>query len=321
MMMTFKSGFAGKLNAFLDWRVARGYKRETYMHSLIKFDRFCEEQAPDLIGLTQQIVHLWLDNITVTLCGIESAALAIRQFGKYLNAIDETAYILPDKYAPIKTGFVPYKFTDSELAALFSAVDALPDDRNEPYLSEIAPTLFRLIYTCGLRPNEGRELLCDNVNLETGEILIMRTKRHKDRIVVMSDDMLEHVRRYNLRRSILADGSPYFFPASSGGAFTSSKLLGILNKAWATATCTPQSPVPRKIRIYDLRHRFASARLNLWLDAGENLMVMLPYLSQYMGHETLSETAYYVHILPENLMKSPAIDWDKLNAMLPEVTK
>lgn len=84
--------------------------------------------------------------------------------------------------------------------------------------------------------------------------------------------------------------------------------------------CNSQNPVPRKIRVYDLRHRFASACLNRWLDRGEDLMVMLPYLRAYMGHHTLSETAYYIHILPDNLVKSPAVDWDVFNAMFPEVT-
>jgi hypothetical protein len=40
-----------------------------------------------------------------------------------------------------------------------------------------------------------------------------------------------------------------------------------------------------------------------------------------MGHKELSETAYYIHILPENLVKSAGVDWDALNAVLPEVMK
>ena len=36
-----------------------------------------------------------------------------------------------------------------------------------------------------------------------------------------------------------------------------------------------------------------------------------------MGHNTITETAYYIHILPENLVKSSAIDWNKLNAVVP----
>lgn len=49
-------------------------------------------------------------------------------------------------------------------------------------------------------------------------------------------------------------------------------------------------------------------------------MAMLPYLRAYMGHDRLDETAYYIHILPENLVKSSAIDWDAFNRMFPEVT-
>jgi len=87
-----------------------------------------------------------------------------------------------------------------ELTALFSAIDQLPPTKKEPFLNEMAPTLYRLIYTCGLRPNEGRELLAENINFETGEILITHTKRNKERFVVMSDDMLALARRYEQRR-------------------------------------------------------------------------------------------------------------------------
>ena len=55
-----------------------------------------------------------------------------------------------------------------------------------------------------------------------------------------------------------------------------------------------------------------------WLDEGKDLYNMLPYLRTYMGHSSLSQTAYYIHILPENLMKSRKIDWDKLNDIIPE---
>ena len=65
------------------------------------------------------------------------------------------------------------------MAALFAATDKLKPTESEPYLNEIAPVLFRLDYTCGLRLNEGREMLTENVNLDTGEILITHTKRNK----------------------------------------------------------------------------------------------------------------------------------------------
>ncbi len=269
--------------------------------------------------MTREIVHSWVDSETITPCGLTGAASIIRQFGKYLNAVDEEAYILPDKFAPCKTAFVPYLFTDAELSALFAEIDRLPRHRNEPFLHEIAPVLLRLTYTCGLRPNEGRELLTENISLDTGEILITNTKRNKERIVVMGNEMLSLCRRHELRRKIIGGKSPYFFPACDGGAIAGAKVHAVMNRAWGAATCTPQNPVPRPVRVYDLRHRFASACLNRWLDEGRDLMAMLPYLRAYMGHSNLSETAYYIHILPENLIKSPSIDWNVFNAMFPEV--
>ena len=37
----------------------------------------------------------------------------------------------------------------------------------------------------------------EDVNLKTGQIKILEAKKQKDRMVVMSDDMLELARRYN----------------------------------------------------------------------------------------------------------------------------
>ena len=42
-------------------------------------------------------------------------------------------------------------------------------------------------------------------------------------------------------------------------------------------------------------------------------MELLPYLSAYMGHSELTSTLYYIHLLPENLRKSKAVDWDLLS--------
>ena len=46
---------------------------------------------------------------------------------------------------------------------------------------------------------------------------------------------------------------------------------------------------------------------------------MLPYLRTYMGHEKFADTAYYIHILPENLLRSPGVDWNRLDAIVPGV--
>ena len=316
-MTEFSSVFGGRISNFLDYRTARGFKRETHIRYLIKFDRWCMQAYPEQALLSRELVLDWIGDASASSYDIAQRVASIRQFARYLCAIGEEAYILPEKFAPLKSKAAAYIFTDAELTALFRAIDQLPSTKKEPFLNETAPVLFRLIYTCGLRPNEGRELLEQNVNLETGEILITHTKRNKERLVVMSDDMLAFARKYGQRRKIFCGENPYFFPSANGGALAAETVHSAFNKAWSHADLSGK--YPRKVRVYDLRHRFASACLNRWLDNGENLMAMLPFLREYMGHNGLSETAYYIHVLPENIIKSSAIDWDKFNAMFPEV--
>jgi len=316
-MNRLNSGFAAKIDDMLEFRRAHGYKDEPHISNLRRFDRHCTELFPEVSELTSEIVLSWIDKETELGGSLISKATAIRHLGKYLNALGEFAYVLPERVASHRHSFSPYIFTDSEMTVLFAAIDALPPDNREPYLPEIAPTMFRLIYTCGLRPNECRELHKDNIDLDTGEILITNTKRNKERIVVMSDDMLDLARDYDFKRKMFGGNSIYFFPARNGVPFNAERILAVLNKAWTMAMCTPQNPSPQRIRVYDLRHRFASACLNRWLDNGENLMAMLPYLREYMGHGSINETAYYIHILPENLVKTAAIDWEVFNKMFP----
>ena len=251
-MNEFSSVFAPKLEGMLEYRTARGYKRETYLPFLIKFDKYCQGKFPDVTEipeLTAAIVHGWFDSETATAThSVSIKATAIREFGKYLCAIGEDAYVLPGKFWPSKKPKPPYIFTDNELTALFESIDNLPPSAKEPYLAEMAPVLFRLTYTCGLRPNESRELKTENINLDNGEVLITNTKHNKERIVVMSDDMLALCREYDLRRCIFNGSSnPYFFPSNNGGALTNSIVYTAFNRAWRAATRLKEEEVRKSV--------------------------------------------------------------------------
>lgn len=180
--------------------------------------------------------------------------------------------------------------------------------------------MYRLIYTCGLRPNEGRELKRENINLQNGEILISNTKWKKERLVVMSNDMLTFSQEYDMRRKIFSRYSEYFFPSWRGGPLRNYQIGSYFRECWTRANPTVNKDDLPGVRVYDLRHRFASAVLNRWLDSGQPLGVKLSYLQAYMGHSSLSETAYYIHLLPENLVKSTGIDWAVFDEIVPEVS-
>lgn len=320
MRIAFCSGFAHSLDAMLNYRQALGFSRQTHAANLMSFDRYASRHYARDTSLGKQIVLGWIsEQMEQGKAGIEAKATAIRMFGKYLLAIGQEAYVLPEDYVSQPQKFTPYIFTDAELTRLFRAADRMPTGVFDPVTMMIAPVLFRLIYTCGLRPNEGRLLERSSIDFSTGEILITKTKRQKERLVVMSGDMLKLCRDYDKRRTALNTVGTHFFSNQDGEAYGTARIEGVFKKCWALANPEMPTGTLPGVRVYDLRHRFASARLNRWLDEGCDLYAKLPYLRAYMGHAKMSETAYYIHILPENLKKSSGVDWNTLESLIPEV--
>lgn len=317
-MSKFISGLAPMLDAMLDYREALGFSRASHMSSLTNFDGFCAQSYPSVTTVTKEAATGWIHReMEKPRPNINGKATALRLLGKYIAATGRKAYILPDDYVSLKTVSNTYLFSDSELASLFRAADRLPQSDSNDAI--IAPVLFRLTYTCGLRPNESRELKRDNINLCNGEIFVTKTKRKKERLVVMSGDMLEFCKEYDERRNAFNSRSPFFFPAEDGNAYKALRLDRLIKRCWERANPGISPDSLPSVNIYCLRHRFASAILNRWLDEGRDLYAMLPYLRAYMGHTHMSETAHYIHILPENLVKSAGIDWDALESLVPEV--
>jgi site-specific recombinase XerD len=315
------SHFSGHIEAFLNYREALGFSRVSYESALQNFDRYAAINHTGCEILNREIVTGWIgQQLDKSRGGAIKKATAIRQFGRYLKAVGKESYIHPEEYItkPPNT-FTPYLFTDDELTRLFRAIDSLPKSESNPLASKIPPVLFRLIYTCGLRPNEARELPRKNINLKTGEIFLEKTKRKKERIVVMSGDMLVLCRKYIDVLDSLCVESEYLFPSQDRQPHSSQLIERMLKKCWNDANPNIAADKLPNIRVYDLRHRFASAVLCNWLDEKQNLYNKLAYLQAYMGHEKISETVYYIHILPENLVKSAGIDWDAFESLIPDV--
>ena len=72
-------------------------------------------------------------------------------------------------------------------------------------------------------------------------------------------------------------------------------------------------------RLYDLRHTFATHRLYQWMKEGQDVNACLAYLSEYMGHKNLSDTAYYIHLVPEFFPQMSDLHLEDYVDMIPEV--
>ena len=121
----------------------------------------------------------------------------------------------------------------------------------------------------------------------------------------MSEDMLDLCRRYDM----IAGKREWFFQKWDGRPYERSWY----NHVWRRLIAKAEIQWRGTPRPYDLRHAFASRNIIRWINAGKNVMELMPYLSAYMGHSELVSTFYYIHLLPENLRKSKAIDWELLS--------
>ena len=162
------------------------------------------------------------------------------------------------------------------------------------------PTLCRLCLTCGLRPGETVNLKRRNINYSTGEIFIENGKGNKDRIVVAGDDMLKLLR---YQEKVVKNNYPeseFFFINSRGENFSTGHIKDLLTSCWRRANPDTPRDCIEPICLYTFRHEFATLKLLEWSKKGTDYVYrMIPYLRIYMGHSCISQTLYYVHLLPE----------------------
>lgn len=316
----FQSKLAPLFEEMIAYKCSIGYCRNTYERGLKNFDRFICGNFPSEINLTQELVMHWLiKRDKESPVSLQGRACLMRVLGKYLQLTGKDAYVLPNKFISGKRNFTPYIFTDVELKKLFLAIDEISSTERILIRSKVFPVLFRLTYTCGLRPNESRTLLRRNLNTITGEILITGTKQHKERIVIMSDDMKKFMEDYLSIQSSAYPDSPYVFPTVDGNCYTARQIQHILCKSWNAANQEIEPELLPLIRTYDLRHRFATEVLMRWTEQNENISSLLPYLKTYMGHRSVSSTAYYIHLLPERFTKDNETQWQMISNLTSEV--
>lgn len=306
------SCFYNKILEYMNFRCSLGYGN-IHKNYLLMFDKYCYLNHPDKYVLTKQIVKGWfLYEINISGKALTNKASAIRCFAKYLG---KDSYILPTDYVPKKDPFYPNILSKEELINFFKQVDQYYNNQN-PIKSDTMSVLLRLLYCCGLRPNEGRNLLLDDINFNTGELFIRKVKRNKDRLIVASNDVLNLLKQYNEKRKIFINKEEtHFFINSDSTSIKTYQLREHVCKCWKKANSNISENELRPLRAYDLRHLFASTVLHKWLDSGENIYSKLPYLRAYMGHEKFEDTLYYIHILPEYLLSSKNVDWKKIDCI------
>ncbi len=306
--MTFKEIMLKKYEEMLSIKESLGYSRHTYSSYVVPFIDYCATNFDTPTTITREMLDGWLMTEPFQTENTHRLAIInIRHFAKHLNSIGTPAFIPPSSYNIKYQPYQPYIFTDNELVELFNTIDSVKLHGScKANVQRILPVLFRLELCCGLRPGEPFRLKKEDVNVTTGDIFIRKSKRGKDRHIIMSEEMRRLCEVYDS----LEGEREWFFQYETGKPIPTG--WGEHKFTAALKRCN-FSYKGNKPRPYDLRHNFATRTIMRWVDEGRDIMALMPYLSEYMGHVSLEETFYYIHLIPDRLKKSPNINWDMMS--------
>lgn len=282
---------------FVDYKRATGCYYEN-IHYLDRFATYCEENYPDKTVPTKAMVTRFIDQQNTPYAKF-TASKYIREFCKYLVVKGySSAYVIPVKDYPRPEKIPPYFFSEEEIQKFFEALDNMKRNKYSPGLKYILPAIFRLLYCCGLRCVEARTLLCSCVNLQDNFINILESKGHKSRRIYITKELSDYLKKYDRKIARYFPGRMYFFPCRNRKyeCLDLHTLSVNFTKFWMIAF-PDFVRVNDRPRAYDFRHHFAWANINKWASDGEDLDAKLIYLKEYMGHEYVTDTLYYFHLV------------------------
>lgn len=302
---------------FVSYKQALGYKYERAAWWMQKFIQFAEA-FPETTIPGKEICQAWLKpHNGEQPVSINPRISYLREFSRYLNSVGyDNAYVIPKKIGAQRTRHVPYFFTDHELSVFFQECNNLKHNPSRPGREWVIPAIFQLLYCCGLRPLEAVTLCRDCVNLDVGYADILQSKGPKSRRIFFGTELNNVMFEYDRAIGGIYPNRKFFFPHGLDGHYKERFVSSNFNRLWGQAFPDFQSEV--KPRAYDFRHHFALKNINRWVQGGQDINVMLPYLMRYMGHASLKSTCYYIHFVPEFF--STFNDMTKvLSDILPEV--
>jgi integrase len=282
---------------FIIYKQRMGCIYETPGYYLMNYVGYAEKNRAGETLLNKEIVMGYLDTLADSPGSLYGAVAVLREFGRHLIKHGYAdIYIIPPKTVIQQTPEPPYFFTAEEIRRFFEECDSISLHPRFKGRELVIPAMFRLLYCCGMRCKEVRTLLHEDVHLDAGFLDVRQSKGPKDRRIHISTELSGYLKRYESYISFLFPVRKYFFP--SGDRYYGSGAISVnFRRIWKLAY--PDFVPASRPRAYDFRHHFAWANLNRWAAEGLDVNTMLPYLMRYMGHQSISETLYYFHFVPE----------------------
>jgi len=263
------------IEGFERWLLAKNYSRSTQDHYSKVVRSLCEFLGPeDLTFVDLHMVRTFLikhhGKSSAAYQGARVAVLAFYRFlilGRVLENAPASLIRRPKLRRPL-----PRCLTEKETERLIAA-GCSPRDR----------ALLELFYASGLRANEVSNLRIEELNLESGTLMVTRGKGNKDRLGMLGSKAIEAVRVYLGRRR-----RGLVFLNHRRQQLSTQTIREIVKDTARRAGLDGVHP-------HTLRHTFATVLLNRGAD--------IRYIQEFLGHERVATTAIYLQTAIADLTK------------------
>lgn len=272
------------LKKYRDLLIQKRYSKNTQKVYLNYFADFCRQ-----FGF-ENIDHLSKEKINAYICElIRERYISASQQNQRINAIkfyyekvlgrEKEYYKL---YRPHKEHKLPKVLSKNKVKGILRSCVNIKHK-----------SILMLIYSAGLRRSELINLKISDIDSERMVINIRGGKGKKDRISLLSENMLALLRNYYK----VYRPKEYLFEGQTGGKYSPASIANILKKAAIKAG------IRKTVTPHMLRHSFATHLLEQGTD--------LRYIQELLGHSSSKTTEIYTHVSKKAIdqIKNPVDDF------------
>ncbi len=270
-----------------------------------------QEQACDLLPEYSEMCHIFTRKFVITSKSQSCISNYLRQISKLIihykcnpldltiDRLEEYLYWLKLHESPSASSFKHLVYGLRHFYRIFKQEDlmlSLPSIANRKRLpvvlslSEVhrllmAPRILKhrvllgVIYDCGLRISELRNLTIGDVDMDRQMVHIRESKCKKDRYVPISSMAIRGIKRY---MALVKPRHYLFNGAELGKPISTQAIREIMRNALR------RSGISKKACVHTLRHSYATHLL----ESGLNIMTV----KEQLGHTNFETTLMYLHI-------------------------
>ena len=276
--------------------------QSSYAHrysQLLEFDNFLSSIDFSGTDIDEKIVTAWIHSLSnLSSSTVMTYVVSIRKLFEYLSHMQLMKCYMPHIKRVTKT-YVAHYFTEEELLSIYAYADDYPSGKKNPlpYIKAELPMILRIIESCGTRLTETLSLQMKHVNLKQGVLTMVHTKKDRERFVPMSNSLTEMLEKYCLAMGLIGMPDYYIFPKMDFNSHLEkhdidNRFANILR--WNEIMAINRKKYGRGICPHCFRHNFALKAFKILENQGISLNDAIPYLSIYLGHDSLQETEKYL---------------------------